>query len=123
MHQFLAWDQADALAKTAIDQKVLTPMDVAGVWLQVQQPSRAQKLLEGLMVAKEAPDPEQVALLAMLYTASGKKGDAIALRDKMAKKAGDKGAAIKDAVDKGLAAAEAEMARQKAAQDAAGKPE
>ena len=113
-------EKADALATTAISQKVLTAMDVAGVWLQVQQPERAQKLLEGLMTT-ETPDADQVTLLAMLYAASGKKDEALKLRDRMAKKAGDKGAAIKDSVDKGLAAAEAEMARVKAAQDAAGK--
>ncbi len=109
-------EQAEALATQAIGQKLLTPMDVAGVWLQVQQPDRAQKLLEGLMEAT-TPDPDQVTLLAMLYTASGKKDEALKLRDRMAKKAGEKGEAIKASVDKGLAAAEAEMARMKAAQD------
>ena len=107
-------EQAEALATAGIGQKVVTPMDVAGVWLQVQQPERAEKLLEGLMEST-TPDPDQVTLLAMLYTAAGKKGDALKLRDRMAKKAGEKGAAIKEAVDKGLAAAVAEMARAKEA--------
>ena len=115
-------DKADALAAAAIEKKLLTVMDVVGVWLQVQQPTRAQKLLEGIMEGKDAPDPEQVALLAMLYTASGKKDEGLKLRDRMAKKAGDKGAAIKAAVDKGLAAAEAEMAQMKAAQEAGKAP-
>jgi lipopolysaccharide biosynthesis regulator YciM len=114
-------EEADKLAADAIAQKTLTTMDVAGVWLQVQQPERAQKLLEGLMEAT-VPEPEQVALLAMLYTATGQKDQAIKLRDLMAKKAGEKGAAIKEAVDKGLSAAEAEMARQKAKQDAVNAP-
>ena len=56
-------DKADALATTAQATKLLTPMDIAGVWLQVQQPERAQKLLE-VQMETGAPDPEQVALLA-----------------------------------------------------------
>ena len=112
-------EKVEALAKSAIAAKVLQPMDVAGVWLQVQQPDKAQKLLEELLAAAEVPDPDQVTLLAMLLTAAGKKDEAIALRDRMAKKAGDKGPAVKEAVDKGMAAAEAEMARQKAAPAAA----
>lgn len=114
-------EDAEKLATKAIGEKIVTPMDVAGVWLQVQQPERAEKLLEGLMEAG-TPDPDQVTLLAMLYTAAGKKGEALKLRDRMAKKAGDKGAAIKESVDKGLAAAEAEMARAKAAQAPAKAP-
>ena len=110
-------EKAEAMAAKAMKDKVLTAMDVAGVWLQVQQPERAEKLLESVMESG-TPDPDQVTLLAMLYAAADKKGEAIKLRDRMAKKAGDKGDAIKAAVDKGLAAAEAEMARIKAAQDA-----
>ena len=115
-------EKSEALAKEAIAQKVLVPLDVAGVWLQAQMPEKAQKLLEGLM---EQPQPEvdQIALLAMLYTASGKKDEAMKLRDTMAKKLGDKGQTVKDAVDKAVEAAEGELAKMKADQKAGKAPE
>lgn len=112
-------DQADKVAAQAIADKVLKPMEVIELWLQANDLARAQKLLEKTVeVAK--PDPEMAATLAALYTATGSKDKAIALRDKVAATMGDRAEEYKKAVDQGIAAAEAEA---KAMKDAQAKPE
>jgi len=105
-------DKALGLAKAALAQKTLSIMEAAGVFLQSGDAERATALLESA-VQQPAPDPEAVATLAMVYTASGRKPDAEALRDKQVAAAGDKGAQLKAMVDQAIAGAEAEMLKAK----------
>ncbi len=111
-------DQADKVAAQAIADKVLKPMEVVELWLQANDLPRAQKLLEQAVDVPK-PDPEMAATLAALYTASGAKDKAIALRDKVAATMGDRAEEFKKAVDQGIAAAESEA---KAMMDAAAQP-
>jgi len=114
-------DKADALGKKAMAQKLLKPMDVAGVYLQSGDAEKAAKVLEALVQATPA-DAEAVGTLAMVYTASGRKKDAELLRDKAAAAAGDKGAEVRALVDKAIAAAENELQRMKEPPPPAGSP-
>ena len=111
-------DQADKVAAQAIVDKVLKPMEVVELWLQANDLERAKKLLEQAVDVPK-PDPELAATLAALYTATGSKDKAIALRDKVAATMGDRGEEYKKSVDQGIAAADAEV---KAMHDAAAKP-
>lgn len=111
-------EKGEAVAQKAIADKVMTATDVAGVWLQARQPERAIKLLEALAEAP-APETEQVALLAMLYTASGQKEMATKLRDRIVQKAGDKGKDVGTAIDQAITSAEEELAKMKKAEAAA----
>lgn len=115
-------DKVEALGKTATAQKVIKPMDLAGVYLQAGDAEHAAQVLQA--VVQETPgDSEALGTLAMLYTASGRKKDAEALRDKVAAAAGAQGAEVRDLVDKAIAAAEAELARAKEGAPAAPKGE
>ena len=106
-------EKGDAVAKKAMDAKLMTVTDVAGVWLQARQPERAMTLLAAQMELPTPPPTEQIGLLAMLYTASGQKDLAVKLRDKMVKAAGDKGKDVATAVDQAIKSAEEELARMK----------
>lgn len=111
-------DQAEKVAAQAVADKVLKPMEVVELWLQANDLPRAQRLLEQAVDVPK-PDPEMAATLAALYTASGAKDKAIALRDKVAATMGDRAEEYKKAVDQGIAAAESEA---KAMKDAAAQP-
>lgn len=111
-------DEAEKVAAKAVADKVLKPMEIIELWLQANDLPRAQKLLE-TEVAGDKPDPQLAATLAALYTATGSKDKAIALRDRVAATLGDKAEEYKKAVDQGIEAAEAEA---KAMKDAAAQP-
>lgn len=106
--------KAEALATTAIERKTLTAMEVVGVYLQGGDVEGATKLLEKA-VAAPAPAAEAVATLAMVYTATGRKPQAEALRDRQVAAAGAKGAELKSLIDRAIAGAEAEMQQPPAA--------
>ncbi len=103
--------------KRLLDNGLLTELDVAGVFLETGDAERAQTVLEQA-VAKPAPAQEAAVMLAMVYVASGRKKDALALRERMVTAAGAGGAALGTKIDEAIASAEQEMesiAREEAA--------
>ena len=104
-------DKAKAVGKKLLDQKLLKPSELANVYLQVGDAEAAAAVLEEAM--KTAPEVEGATALAMIYTASGRKADAVALRDRLAKTPGELGGKLKAAVDLAITTAEAEIQRMK----------
>lgn len=111
-------DKAQAIGKRMVEKKLLKVAELANVYLQVGDADAATATLEEAV--KGTPDVESATALAMLYTASGRKADALALRDRLGKTPGEPGATLKAAVDKAITTAEAEMERMK--QAPAGEP-
>jgi tetratricopeptide (TPR) repeat protein len=113
-------DDGTKLGAQLMADRVLKPLEVAGVFLQMGDADRAGKLLEAaLPQGGEPADAEVAAMLAMVYTASGRKSDAVTLRDKLTAQAGEKGKDLREAIDRSIDAAEHELARMKAEQQAA----
>ncbi|MSQ84452.1 MAG: tetratricopeptide repeat protein [Myxococcales bacterium] len=112
--------QADQLAAQLVADKVVIPMELAEIWLQARQMTRAVALLEKEL-AVDPPDPKAAATLAVMYVMQGRKADALALRDKAAPKLGDKADEFRKAVDEAIAAAEDEK-KQRGEADVGDKP-
>ncbi len=100
-------DRADQEAQKAVAAKILKPIEIVEVWLQAGDLPRAQKLLE-IEVAGDKPEPNLVATLAAVYVALGQKPKAEALRDRVVKGYGDKGAEVKTLLDQAITSAETE---------------
>jgi thioredoxin-like negative regulator of GroEL len=107
----------DGFTKRALNEGLLSEMDAAGVFLETGDAARAQTVLE-LAVAKKAPSEDAALMLAMVYVASGRKDDAVALRERLVAAAGEGGAALAAKIDEAIAGAQQEMesiAREEAA--------
>jgi tetratricopeptide (TPR) repeat protein len=113
-------EKAQAIGKKLMEKKLLKPAELANVYLQVGDSDAATSTLEEAV--KTSADVDGVTALAMLYTASGRKADAVALRDRMAKSPGELGPTLKAAIDKAITAAEAEMERMKQGGTPGGEP-
>ncbi len=111
-------DEASVVAKRALDDGVLSELELAGLYLEIDDSDRATAVLE-LALNRRKPSREVVAMLAMIYVARGDKDKAIALRETMVKNAGEQADEMKSLVDKAIAGAEAELARRTAEQGVA----
>lgn len=101
--------ELDALAARALAAGSLDHLQLAGIFLEAGDATRATTVLESAM-SLEKPSAEAAAMLAMVYTASGRKAAALKLRDRMVAAAGDKGAEVGKTLDEAIAGAEAELA-------------
>lgn len=102
--------KALALAKKAMDAKLLKGGDVAGLMLQGGDPVMAEQVLTEAV--KVAPEVDTVGTLAMIYTASGRKDQAAKLREEVGK-VPVKGKELQEMVDKAVTAAQAELDQMK----------
>jgi tetratricopeptide (TPR) repeat protein len=100
--------EADAVISKALSEAVLRPLDVAGVLIELGDADGAVKILEKAL-AGAAVLAEEAQMLAMIYTAGGRKNAAIKLRDRLVAKAGAKGAELKESLDQAIAGAAAEL--------------
>ena len=113
--------ELDAFSARALASGALSDLDVAGAFLEVGDANRAQGVLEQA-VQKPTPSHEAVVMLAMLYTASGRKEAATALRDRLVATAGKDAEELGRKIDEAIVGAEHEMAAM-AREDAAGADE
>ena len=79
----------------------------------------ARAVLEKVVVGGNVP-VKAAALLAMIYTASGQRKVAEAMRDRVVAKAGARADALKKAIDEAITGAEAELEQMKLEQAAGG---
>ncbi len=101
---------ADKVASAALNDKLVTPMDLAETWLQAQQLQKAIAVLEP-EAAAEKPDAQTAATLAVMYVMGGRKADAVALRDRVAVKLGPQAEEFRKTIDEAIAAAEQEKSK------------
>lgn len=101
--------EADALIVTAISKGTLKPLEIAGALVESGDTQGATKVLEDAMKA-QTPDPAAASMLAMIYTASGDKKAAEALRDGLVARKPANADELRKSIDEAIAGATEEMA-------------
>ncbi len=111
------------LAAELLELGVLRRGDIAGM---LAQQGRADEAVELLEQAAALPDvePSEAGLLALIWTAAGRKEDAIALRDRLVAGGGKHAEHMKLTIDGAIAAAEQELQEtERAEQDQPAPPQ
>lgn len=101
-------DKAEALAREAADQRRIPVLDLAEFFVQLGNMEAATRLLERAVKA-DLSDKQATTLLAVLYVATNRKGDAEKLRDQAVTAAGAGGEALRKAIDAAIVGTEADM--------------
>ena len=112
--------EMEATIGKALDKGLMTPVEVAGALIELGDADNAVTLLEKSLQAKPSTDAAQ--MLAMILTASGKRKEAEAMRDRVAAKAGELAGPIREAVNEAIQGAEAELKAMAAEDASAGEP-
>ncbi|HAN31645.1 MAG TPA: hypothetical protein DCQ06_08625 [Myxococcales bacterium] len=116
-------DEQHQLALRLTQKGVMTWSEVVGTLVEAGDPDGAESALNHALstLAKGQKQwLEMASTLAMIYTASGRKGEALALADKLAGDLTDpeQTKTLRKAIDEAIAGAEAELAKMKQEQGA-----
>ena len=100
--------EAEALIAKVVQRGIMQPFEVAAMLIQSGDADGATTILEKA-ASVTRPSVEVVQMLAMIYTAAGRRKDAEALRDRVVANAGERAESLKATMNEAIEGAAAEL--------------